>query len=174
MPDTALKQAIKEAYAVAPSQSLALNTLELRHSAFTTPIRVVLDHADLLATLETTAPENPGEAVTFVAMNFRFTQPEVSDAAGPEVTIEIDNVTAEIEENLAAAIASPGAIEVTYRVFLMSDLSGPQNDPPLHMEMKTCRASDFQVEGRASFGNFANRRFPREIYTIQRFPALGR
>lgn len=174
MPDTTLKQAIKEAYAAAPSSALVLHTLELRHLAFTAPIRVVLDHADLLAYLEGTAPENAGQQVTFVSMNFRFSKPEVSEASGPELTIEIDNVTAEIEENIAAANMSTGAIAVTYRVYLDSDLSGPQNDPPMHMEIKTIKANDLQVEARASFGNFANRRFPREIYTVQRFPALAR
>lgn len=174
MPDSTLSQAIKEAYAVAPVTSLILPTLELRHSAFTAPIRVVLDHADLVAYLEDTAPENAGQEVTFVAMAFRFTKPEVSEASGPEMTIEIDNVTAEIEENIAAANISTGAIAMTYREYLVSDLSGPQNDPPMHMEIKNIKATDLQVEARASFGNFANRRFPREIYTLQRFPALGR
>lgn len=174
MPDSTLKQAIKEAYAVAPVTSLVLPTLELRHPAFTAPIRVVLDHAALAAYLEDTAPENAGQEVTFLAMNFRFTKPEVSEASGPEMTIEIDNVTAEIEENIAAANVSTGAIAMTYREYLVSDLSGPQNDPPMHMEIKNIQATDLQVEARASFGNFANRRFPREIYTLQRFPALGR
>ena len=174
MPDPALQQAIKEAYAVAPSQSLILSTLEFRHPSFTVPIRVVLDHVDLSATLELGAPLNPGETVNFIAGAFTFSLPEVSDTAGPEMTISIDNVTSEIEENIAAANLGTGSIEVTYRAYLDSDLTGPQNDPPLHMEVKTIKATDTTVEARCTFGNFANRRFPREIYNTARFPSLGK
>ena len=34
MPNTALSEAIKEAYASAPSEQIILHTLELRHPAF--------------------------------------------------------------------------------------------------------------------------------------------
>lgn len=174
MPDPTLQQAIKEAYAVAPSTSLVFHTLEFRHPVFTQPIRAVLDHADLNAYLEATAPLNPSQEVTFVKMSFDFTREEVSDGSAPEMTVEIDNVTAEIEENIALANISPGVIEVTYRIYLAADLSGPQNNPPLHMEVKGIKADDFKVSARCTFGNFANRRFPREVYTIKEFPSLGR
>jgi hypothetical protein len=69
MPDTTLSAAIKEAYASATA--IVYHTLEFRHPAFTEPIRVVRDHNDLLATLEATAPENPGEEVRFVGLDHR-------------------------------------------------------------------------------------------------------
>ena len=53
MPDPTLSQAIREAYAAAPSDVVILHTLELRHPAFVnddespTAIRVVRDHRDL-------------------------------------------------------------------------------------------------------------------------------
>ena len=61
MPDPSISQAIKEAYAAAPSDVVILHTLELRHPAFKddegqpTAIRVVRDHVDLTARLEPTA-----------------------------------------------------------------------------------------------------------------------
>ncbi len=58
MPNAALSEAIKEAYASAPSEQIILHTLELRHPAFVgetgqlVAIRVVRDTGDLWARLE--------------------------------------------------------------------------------------------------------------------------
>ncbi len=55
MPNAALSEAIKEAYASAPSEQIILHTLELRHPAFVdeagqpVAIRVVRDTSDLWA-----------------------------------------------------------------------------------------------------------------------------
>ncbi len=82
MPDPSLSQAIKEAYAAAPSGVVILHTLELRHPSFvdddgnTTAIRVVRDHADLTARLESGVLReswpatliDDGDIVTFVAL----------------------------------------------------------------------------------------------------------
>ena len=78
MPNTALSEAIKEAYASAPSEQIILHTLELRHPAFVdetgqlVAIRVVRDTGDLWARLESQAPLQAGERVQFVAMGFEL------------------------------------------------------------------------------------------------------
>ena len=59
MTGTTLSQALKEAYASAPANVVIYHTMELRHPAFTAPIRVVRDYAPLTATLEATAPADP-------------------------------------------------------------------------------------------------------------------
>ena len=77
MPDPALEQAIREAYASAPTDTVILHTLELRHPAFAdddgrpTAIRVVRDHVDLTARLEADARRSMrAEMVRFVALAF--------------------------------------------------------------------------------------------------------
>lgn len=174
MPDTALSEAIKEAYATAPAGEVILHTLEFRHQNFTAPIRVVLDHNDLTATLEADAPLNPSEPVTFVAFNFEFQLPEVQTSAVPEIIISMDNVSPEIEQSLALAVASPYPIYVTYRPFLSTDLTVPQMDPPLTLTLTHVEATDFRVTARATFGDMSNRQFPNKDYTIAGFPGLVR
>ncbi len=172
MPDPALSAAIKEAYASAPSDVVVLHTLELRHPTFDEPIRVVNDHQDLVATLEATAPENPAEAVTFVRFAFRFTLPDVMSSGMPEIEIEIDNLAPEIIGYMDAAAQTEELIEVTYRPFLSTDLSAPQMDPPITLVLHDVEATVFTLRGRASFGDFGNRRFPNETYDAERFPGL--
>lgn len=172
MPDSSLSAAIAEAYASAPTDEIIYHTLEFRHSSFTTPIRVVRDVADLVATLEADAPEDPSTAVTFTAFAFDFSLPDLGQAASPEILISIDNVGREIIGYMDLAAQTSDMIEVTYRPYLSSDLSGPQMNPPLTLVVREVNATVFKVECRATFGDFANRRFPNETYDAQRFPGL--
>ena len=173
MTDTTLSHAIREAYAAAPSNIVIYHTLELRHPAFTTPIRVVRDWADLTATLEATAPVDAGTAVTFTRFVFDFTKPEVSAVGVPQITITMDNVDRSIVANIEAAMTTTDLVQVTYREYLSSDLSGPQNNPPLSMTIMSVTADVFKVTATAGFPNLMNRRFPSTEYSTEIFPGLA-
>ncbi len=172
MPDKALSQAIKEAYAVAPVDAVVYHTLELHHPTFTTPIRVVRDTADLTATLEATAPVDPGVAVTFVAFAFDLVRPEVSAQGLPQLTIEMDNVGRELIAPIEQAMQTTDLITVIYREYLSTDLSGPQNDPPMELTISAITADVFRVRATAGFGDWVNRKFPKATYTADIFPGL--
>jgi phytoene dehydrogenase-like protein len=172
MPDATLSQAIKEAYASAPANVVIYHTLELRHPAFTTPIRVVRDYEDLIATLEATAPADPGAAATFKRFAFDFTKPEVSATGVPQMSIEIDNVDRSIVANIEAALATTDLVQGTYREFISTDLSAPQNDPPIHMTIMSITADVFRVKAVAGFPDLINRRFPTSEYDAETFPGL--
>ena len=172
MPDTALSQAIKEAYAAAPSDVVTLHTLEFRHPAFNAPLRVVRDHVDHTCTLEATAPANAGQAVLFVGYAFDLTLPTVDAGAAPEVTITIDNVSMEIEDNISAALATSDKVQVTYRPYLSTDLSAPAMNPPMTLTLTSISADQFTLTARAQLGDYANKAFPGETYTATRFPGL--
>lgn len=173
MADPTLSEALKEAYASAPSDVVIVSTLELRHPAFTEPLRVVLDHAPVTARLETTAPYNPGALVEFQPYAFELTLPEVLDTGIPEMGIRIDNVSQEIIKNIELAMPSPQKLEVTYRAFLSNDLtSGPQNDPPLTMNIISIEADAVSIQARASVIDFINKKFPGVTYDDVKFPGL--
>ncbi len=174
MPDISLEQALKEAYASAPSDVVILHSLEFRHPNFSQPIRVVLDHTDHVLKLEASAPDSPSTYVTFVKFAFSFTLPEVQNSPTPEIIISMDNVSRDIEDNLALAAASPYKVEVTYRPYLSTDDTGPQMNPPLTLTLTHVEADDFKVTARASYGDASNKAFPSELYTASRFPGLIR
>lgn len=181
MADSSLSAALKEAYAAAPQNVVVLHTLELRHPSFIDDVgqpialRVVMDHADLEAKLEDDAPQNAGEYVTFINFSFDMQPPNVEEVATPELVVTIDNVSREIEDNIAYAVASPYPVGITYRPYLSTDLTQPQMDPPLHLTSQgAIEVDDFRVTMRATFGDMANRQFPNEDYTVERFPGLTR
>ena len=166
MPDSTLSQAIKEAYAAAPSDVIVYHTLELDHPAFDQPIYVVRDYADLNAELE------DGSPVTFLRFAFDLVKPEVSPAGVPQCQVQIDNVDRIILTNIQAAMESTASITMTYREYLSTDLLGPQNDPPMVMLLSNIKADAFRITATASFGDLNNKRFPNEEYTAERFPGL--
>lgn len=166
MPDAALSAAIREAYASAPAAALILHTLEFRHPAFTTPIRVVADRRSWDLRLET------GALVTFIGFAFEFTLPEKVVTAAPEIEIAIDNVDRQIVAYMDLAAQSDSLIEVSYRAYLADDPSGPQNVPPLTLVVREVSADVFRVRARCGFGDLSNRKFPSAVYDLQRFPGL--
>lgn len=172
MTDTTLSQALKEAYASAPANVVIYHTLELRHPAFTTPIRVVRDFVPLVATLEATAPVDPGAAVTFAAFAFELTKPDVNPSGVPQITIEIDNVDRSIVANIEAALTTTDLVTVTYREYISTDLSAPQNNPPLTLTIMSVSATVFKVTAVAGFPDMQNKRFPTTEYDSTVFPGL--
>lgn len=170
--DNTLKAAIKEAYTHAPSNTIIYHTLELNHPSFPAPVRVVRDYADLTATLEASAPVNPSTPVVFTAFNFDLTKPEVSAAGVPQITITLDNVSNLLIADIESAMTTMSLVTAIYREYVSTDLSGPQNDPPIHMTLITITADVFHITATAGFTDLINRRFPSTAYDAQTFPGL--
>ena len=179
MPNEYLTEAIKEAYMMAPSDDVIIDTLEISHPAWVDPgtgdplpLRVTNQREAVIAWLEATAPLNPGEQVTFAPYPFTFRKPHMDPSSLPEVEIEIDNVSADIIKNIEIAMQNPEKIRVIYRPYLSSDLNGPHFNPPMTLWATNINADIFTITMRATFGDMFNKSFPSELYTIDRFPGL--
>lgn len=180
MPNTSLSTAIKEAYASAPTDTVIIHTLEFRHAVFTQPIRVVYDNRDWTARLENTAPLDGGTFVDFIAFTFDIKLPNIEESASPQLKIEMDNASPEVQTQLAAASISDTLTEVTYRPYLNTDVDGsgrlnyPQMDPPMHLNVDSVKVTPMRISAMASFADLGNKTYPTEEYTIKRFRGLGR
>ena len=165
MPNNALSEALREAYASAPSDVVILHTLELRHPSFIDDdddqpmaIRVVRDNQNLIARMEGAAPLNAGEMVEFIAMGFDLELPPVDTAPVPEISITLDNVSREIVSHLDRAAESQDKIEITYRPYLSDDLEGPQMDPPFTLVLTEVSADASRVTGKARMLDVGNKK----------------
>lgn len=180
MPDTTLSEALKEAYASAPSDVILLHTLELRHPAFKdaqgnpTAIRVVRDHISHKCVLEETAPLEPGQEVEFVAMAFDLELPPVNTTPLPEITVTLDNVNREIMDYLDLAVEGQDMIEMTYRPYLSDDLSCPQMNPPINLVITDIVTDVFKITATARMMDIGNKSFPSENYTTKNYAGLTR
>lgn len=177
-----LTAAIKEAYASAPQDIVVLHTLEILHPSFrndagqAVSVRVVLDHVDHNLKLEAGAPLNGGQTVLFTPFYFSISlPPEEKESGVPEAIIAIDNATREIVAQLERAVTTKDVITVIYRAYISNDTAaGPQNDPPLLLDLKDVQANVTRVTARAVHHDPRNRRFPALDYTAAQFPGLAR
>ena len=64
-------------------------------------------------------------------------------------------------------------VKLTYRPYLSTDLTAPQLDPPLVLNVTDVKADVFKVTARATFADLLNKKHPLQMYTRARFPSLG-
>lgn len=169
---TTLSQALREAYASNPTHKVVLHTLELRHPGFAQPLRYVLDTQTLTAYLEATAPANPGQQVTFTPANFGIRLPEMTEERVSELEFWVDNIDITLLQQIEALAVQPYSLQVTYRPYLSTDLTGPQMDPPFHYTVISIDTDLTKLNLRAGFEDFASRPFPSEVYRPDVFPDL--
>ena len=180
MTDNTLSEALKEAYASAPSDVTILHTLELRHPTFfddngnRTAIRVVRDNVNHICTLEDTASLDAGKSVEFIAFAFDLQLPPVETVPVPEITLMLDNVSTEIIQYLDNAIETQDMIEMTYRPYLSGDTSCPQMNPPITLVITDIQVDVLKITATARMMDIGNRSFPAENYTVSKYPGLSR
>ena len=165
MPNTQLSTAIREAYANPPAGVVILDTIEVLHDDFD-PIRLVNNYADITATLES------GDVVVFTSHSFTLGLPGDNETPSPRLTIKIENITRDLLLAIDGVVDSTTPIRLIYRPYLSTDLSTPQYNPPLSMELSNISATVTTITAQARFGELANTKFPKETYTVEKFPQL--
>lgn len=165
--NTSLSEAIKEAYAVSPSNVAILETLEISHPSIGGTIYLVKNREDLTLTLE-----NDTEQL-FQAVPFRIALPASGDNGVQSLTIAIDNVDRRVSDFLNTAKNYRDPVVLKYRTYLSTDYTTPQNDPPLILYLTDVIVTLFEVSGKANFADILNKTFPNQLYTRARFPSIG-
>lgn len=162
-----LQDAIKEAYALAPSMDFIVHTLEIRQTGVQDPIYIAQTSTEFVA-----FDEN-GDERTFNPVGFQFSLPPSNEEGFQSLNIAIDNVGRIVSDFVAAAKSDVVPIEIRYRPYLNSDRSGPQMIPPLLLYLRSVQVTAFQVVGKATFMDIINKKYPSELYSRVRFPTLG-
>lgn len=163
-----LNEAIKEAYALAPSDEVPLETLELCHpSVAGGSLYLINQREPFTLTLEN------GEQKIFEPVGFQFALPAAGDNGRQDMQLSIDNVDRRISDFIEKAKNYYEPVKVYYRPYLSSDLTTPQMNPPLSLSLQDVSITAQTIAGRASFADVLNRKFPEEYYTRKRFPSLA-
>jgi hypothetical protein len=165
--NSSLQDAIKEAFAIAPTNRVVLDTLEIRQTGVQDPIFLVKSMRAI------SAVDENGETHVFEPVGFQFTLPPSTDEGFQSLNIAIDNVGRRVVDFVETAMSNDEPIKVIYRPYISDDLSQPQMDPPLVLYLKDVSISATQVVGRATFADIVNKKFPSQLYIRERFPSLG-
>lgn len=161
-------QALRQYWASAPRDQELIETLELRHPAFSQAFYFASRREAVKAKLE------DGTEVTFQPFPFAVRLPP-SDAQGAQLLdISLGNVGQQLVDELEAAGRQPKErIEVVYRVYLLTDLGEPQN-LPVRLSIDAITMTDTVLSAQAGRSDVLNRPFPTTVYTPQLFPGLVR
>lgn len=172
--------AYAEAMSSAPVTRVMQSTYELNHSSFKDAngnpesIRIVNDFADITATLEATAPMNPGAAVVFTALPCTVSGPDEGDSGVAQaISITIDGVSGEISKQLDYALGTTEPVKVLERIYASDDYSGPAQLPVLEMILRNVNVGDVSVTAQPTFFDASNNTFPRIEYSKAEYPGLS-
>lgn len=158
--------AIKEAFALASSDIVILETLELVFAPTSSRFLLVSNTVDITATLET------AEVVTFKAVGMKVKLPAKNKDGFQDLSITISNTNLEASDFLENTLLFDDPVICYYRPYLANDLSTPQVNPPLILYLSDAEITSEYVTVRASFADFLNKPFLSEKYTKNAFPAL--
>ena len=173
-----LEEAIKEAYASAPVDVVVLDSIEIWHRTFTSPVRVVRwpvegpEPTEFQLLLESNAPRNAGETVTFIGCPFEITLPEKSQETPGEFQLAIAGAADIIEPYLESAAINGGVIEAIYRSYVKGrENEGPRDVwPGIHLHSPYVDQQGV-VQMKGSVLNWLNKKFGTLI-TPGKYPAL--
>lgn len=161
---------LKEIYASAPNDDYYIETLELAHSQ--------LEMGSIYITSQLsgwTAQLESGTEVFFQFLPFAAIPPTAAEEGNLTLQVAIDNASREIMEQLEALATEPReAIKVRYRVYLASDPSTVQNDPPLRLNIISVTVSTSVISFAAGLDNLRSIPFPGLLYTTELYPGLAR
>ena len=186
-----LEEAIREAYAAAPADTIPLDTLELWHKTLEVPIRVVRwpiegpEPTQFQLVLEPNAPHQEGtetitvdgeqkKAAVFYGLPFNITLPEKSQETPGEFEIAITGANDVIEPYLENAALSGGSITAIYRSYI----KGRENDGPVvvwpgvSITSPSIDGSTGTITMKGSVLNWLNKKFGRNI-TPGAYPAAA-
>jgi hypothetical protein len=163
----AYHDAIKEAFALAPASTVIYHTLQIRQVGVQSSIFLVQSRRSI------EAADEDGNWHTFEPVGFQFSLPPSNSEGFQSLNLVIDNIGRRVTDFVEAAQSAVQAVEILYRPYLNTDLTAPQMDPPILLYLKDIEMNDLQVTGRATFMDILNKKFPLDIYTRAKFPALG-
>ena len=177
MPDPTMSEAMREAYAVAPSSRFVIDTLEIRHPSFiddsglADSIWLTTDGKDVTARLEAAAPVRPDQYVVFRSFAFRFKLARIEPGTGAELELLVDNVDRRIAQNINRASKGFVKTMMCYRAFMSDDLEAPSMTPRSFV-LSDCSANSLTVTAKARVAIDLLGAFPRYLYTANEYAGL--
>ncbi|QQX80868.1 DUF1833 family protein [Shewanella sp. KX20019] len=158
----------REAYASCKSTNVTLYTIQLDHSSFTKPLRIVADNEPLKTTKD-------GADIEYLPFYFQITRPPISEEPDPVIKVSVDNVSGYLTPYFEDAAKTPELITLTFRPYLWND-SGDEaiitELSEMSLLVRSASVNTSSISITAALVNPANTPFPNETYTPERFPGL--
>lgn len=163
--------ALQRVYASAPVDDHYIECLSISHPSMAFTTRYITNELGGV----TAGLEDAGGNQLFDYLPFAVMPPRAAEEANLQLQVQIDNVSRDLIDELEAAATDPTTpLEVIYRVYLATDLTVPQNDPPTKLDIRGVTVTNTTVAFTAGITNLRGRPFPSQLYTTELFPGLLR
>lgn len=154
---------LEEVYASAPSDKVLIHTIQIDHPAIDS-LYFCRAYDDITAATELESE------VIFTAAALELQLPQKGVKGREDLVFNLDNVNGEAIQALDEIMEAAGNASITYRSYISTDLSGPQEVIGL---VATSASIDMNAASiTATFRDFVNRAWPRNRYTLDGYPGL--
>lgn len=171
-----LSDAIKEAYATAPTDTVIVETIEWLHPSFVdgsgnpASYRIAVNQPDCTCTLEGDAPMDGGDPVLFTGMAVEYSKPEITPEMDVRSSIVVDNVGGFLLDGIERAADDGSPVTQIYREFLWPALDTVHRK--ITMTLQDVVLDNYRVKGTLVFRGMASRKFGIP-YTLEKFPGIA-
>jgi len=154
-----LTPAQREAYARAQTSVNDLFSVELRHSTFPQPVRLITYDQDISITLEGNAPANPGETVVFQGVSFKRPDQTVDTEPGNTLTVVASGISNQVLPylNVANETLEPIAATVRWVAYDVRTAEVIGMSRPSEMQVRNFRTGMLSVQMTLGFTNLNTR-----------------
>ena len=160
--------AANEAFATARTNDPVLSTLEVSHVSLDRNLYLIADRQSRALPLELGA-----DPVLFEAAGLEIGLPATNQDGVQDMSFSISNINLKASDFFREALKFPEfEILLTFRPYLLSDLTQPSHNAPLSLSVAGVQINSLQVDGSASLAGITDRQFLTELYTEERFPSL--
>jgi hypothetical protein len=167
--NASLQEALKEAFALAPSATVLLETLEISHPSLPSgTIWIVKDRQNWTFTLEDGITQQ-----VFQAAAFNLALPAAGSNGLQTLKITIDDINLQVSNFCNAAKGYNTPVSIVYRPYLSTDPTTCQMIPPLKLSLTDAVVTPQGVTATCSFMDVNNANFPSQLYNQTRFPGLA-
>lgn len=115
--------------------------------------------------------DEDGNPVVYQRSQFQAELPGVDNTGGQSLSFGLDNVQGEAQDFFFYAIDNNHPIELKFYTYIVSDLSGPAEEPII-LNVTGAELEAGTVTVSAAHLDLLNIAFPRMLYDTRRFPAL--
>jgi hypothetical protein len=161
---------LKAVYTTAPTARYYIETLELNHASFVSPMYFTNQRDGWTGTLEDTVTVE-----VFTYLPFALIPPRAEGEGAVSLQVAIDNVDRVLMDTLEELALTPTEpIITTYRIYLSDDSGTVQNDPPMVLDIQSVTATQHLISFNAGITNLRSRPFPSTVFTVDKYPGLKR
>jgi hypothetical protein len=142
-----------------------IRTLEITCPAWDESVFICTGFEDITAVTE------DARTVTFIGANIDIALASKNNKGNQTLAFAVDNTTGEVSQRVDQAIDGNARVTVIYRTYLSGNLTAPA-ERPYYLSLLSGTIQGIVAQLQTGYFNMIGVAWPRELYTVNEYPAL--